>query len=141
MSDAGVEVLLFDANIGGFRFCNGLTTSKQLAKRYRSVVRTLDQVKTDLYLALQWCRSRPNTPQLQSEVASACDTYLYSKLRDGWFSNLQPTICSEANNTVRDQLEGRLNVRIRFTPSFPADTIIVSTIMDISDDFTIQTTI
>jgi hypothetical protein len=141
MSDAGVEVLLFDANIGGFRFCNGLTTSKQLAKRYRSVVRTLDQVKTDLYLALQWCRSRPNTPQLQSEVASACDTYLYSKLRDGWFSNLQPTICSEANNTVRDQLEGRLNVRIRFTPSFPADTIVVSTIMDISDDFTIQTTI
>jgi hypothetical protein len=141
MSDAGVEVLLFDSNLGGYRFCNGLTTSRQLAKRYRSVSRILDQIKTDLYLSLQWCRSRPNTPALQSEVASTCDTYLYSKLRDGWFTNLEPTICSEANNTVRDQLEGRLNVRIRFTPSFPADTIIVSSILDISDDFTIQTTV
>ena len=141
MSDAGIEVLLFDSNLGGFRFCNGLTTSRQLAKRYRSISRTLDQVKTDLYLALQWCRSRPNTPALQSEVASSCDTYLYSKLRDGWFTNLEPTICSAANNTVRDQLEGRLNIRIRFTPSFPADNIVVSTIMDISDDLTIQTSV
>lgn len=141
MSSAGVEVLMFDSNMGGFRFCNGLTTSRNLAKRYRSVVRTLDQVKTDLYLSLQWVRSRPNTPQLRSEVSSACDTYLFSKLRDGWFTNLDPTICSEANNTVRDQLEGRLNIRIRFTPSFPADRLFVSTIMDITEDFSLQTSI
>lgn len=141
MSSAGVEVLMLDSNMNGFRFCNGLTTSRNIAKRYRSVVRTLDQVKTDLYLALQWVRSRPNNSQLQSEVASSCDTYLFSKLRDGWFTNLEPTICSSANNTVRDQLEGRLNIRIRFTPSFPADRLFVSTIMDISEDFSIQTSI
>lgn len=141
MSSAGVEVLMFDSNMGGFRFCNGLTTSRNVAKRYRSVVRTLDQVKTDLYLALQWVRSRPNTAQLRSEVSSACDTYLFSKLRDGWFTNLEPTICSEANNTVRDQLEGRLNIRIRFTPSFPADRLFVSTIMDITEDFSLQTSL
>jgi len=141
MSSAGVEVLMFDSNMGGFRFCNGLTTSRNVAKRYRSVVRTLDQVKTDLYLALQWVRSRPNTPELRSEVSSACDTYLFSKLRDGWFTNLDPTICSEANNTVRDQLEGRLNIRIRFTPSFPADRLFVSTIMDITEDFSLQTSL
>lgn len=141
MSASGVEVLMLDSNMNGFRFCNGLTTSRNIAKRYRSVVRTLDQVKTDLYLALQWVRSRPNNSQLQAEVASACDTYLFSKLRDGWFTNLDPTICSSANNTVRDQLEGRLNIRIRFTPTFPADRLFVSTIMDISEDFSIQTSI
>lgn len=141
MSSAGIEVLMLDSNMNGFRFCNGLTTSRNIARRYRSIVRTLDQVKTDLYLALQWVRSRPNNSQLQAEVASACDTYLFSKLRDGWFTNLEPTICSEANNTIRDQLEGRLNIRIRFTPTFPADRLFVSTIMDISEDFSIQTSI
>lgn len=141
MARAGVEVLVYDANIGGFRFSNGLTTSRNGIKRYRSVTRILDQVKSDLYLYLQWVRSRPNTAALQSEAATACDAYLYSKLRDGWFTRLDNTICNATNNSQKDQAEGRLNIRIRLTPSFPADKILVDTILDLTEDFSLQTAV
>ena len=141
MARAGVEVLVYDQNIGGFRFSNGLTTSRNGIKRYRSVNRILDQVKSDLYLYLQWVRSRPNTAALQSEAATACDAYLYSKLRDGWFTRLDNTICNASNNSQKDQAEGRLNIRIRLTPSFPADKILVDTILDLTEDFSLQTAV
>lgn len=141
MARAGVEVLVYDQNMGGFRFSNGLTTSRNSIKRYRSVVRILDQIKSDLYLYLQWVRSRPNTSALQSEAATACDAYLYSKLRDGWFTRLDNTICNATNNSQKDQVEGRLNIRIRLTPSFPADKILVNTILDLTEDFSLQTAV
>jgi hypothetical protein len=141
MAAAGTEVLVYDQNAGGFRFSNGLTTSNHPVYRYASIVRLLDQVKSDLYLNLQWVRSRPNNPLLWSDAATACDAYLQTKFRDGWFTQLLPTICSSVNNSQQDQLAGRLNIRIRFTPTFPADRILVDTVLDLTEDFSLQTAI
>lgn len=141
MAESGVEVLVYDQNAGGFRFSNGLTTSKHPVYRYASIVRLLDQIKSDLYINLQWVRSRPNNASLQSEAATACDAYLQTKFREGWFTQLAPTICSSANNTQKDQLAGRLNIRIRLTPTFPADRILVDTVLDLTEEFSLQTAI
>ena len=141
MAIGGVEVLVYDQNAGGFRFSNGLTTKDHPVYRYASIVRLLDQVKSDLYINLQWVRSRPNNAELQRDAATACDAYLQAKFRDGWFTQLAPTICSSANNTQQDQLAGRLNIRLRLTPVFPADRILVDTVLDLTEDFSLQTAI
>lgn len=141
MALGGTEVLVYDQNAGGFRFSNGLTTSHHPVYRYASIVRLLDQVKSDLYINLQWVRSRPNNPLLWNDAATACDAYLQTKLRDGWFTQLSPTICSSVNNSQQDQLAGRLNIRIRLTPTFPADRIFVDTVLDLTEDFSLQTAI
>ena len=140
MTIAGVEVLLFDQNMNGFRFLHGLTTTKSRTyRRYFSIMRVIDQIKSDLYLNLQWTRSRPNDSGLRDEVAASCDAYLFSKYRDGWLTRVGPTICSNANNSPRDQQEGRLNVQITFTPTFPADKILVDTVIDLTETLTLQT--
>ena len=141
MAINGVEVLVSDQNAGGFRFSNGLTTSDHPVYRYASIVRLLDQVKSDLYINLQWVRSRPNNTLLQNDAATACDAYLQTKFREGWFTKLDSTICSSINNTQRDQQAGRLNIRIRLTPTFPADRILVDTVLDLTEDFSLQTAI
>ena len=141
MAIGGVEVLVNDQNAGGFRFSNGLTTKEHPVYRYASIVRLLDQVKSDLYINLQWVRSRPNNALLQSDAATACDAYLQTKFQAGWFTRLSPTICSSVNNTQQDQLAGRLNIRIRFTPTFPADRIFVDSVLDLTEDFSLQTAI
>lgn len=140
MTIAGVEVLLFDQNMNGFRFLHGLTTTKSRTyRRYFSIMRVIDQIKSDLYLNLQWVRSRPNDSGLRDEVAASCDAYLFSKFRDGWLTRIGPTICSDANNSPIDQQEGRLNVQIIFTPTFPADKILVDTVVDLTETLTLQT--
>jgi hypothetical protein len=140
MTIAGVEVMLFDQNMNGFRFLHGLTTTKSRTyRRYFSIMRVIDQIKSDLYLNLQWVRSRPNDSGLRDEVAASCDAYLFSKYRDGWLTRIGSTICSDTNNSIRDQQEGRLNVQIIFTPTFPADKILVDTVVDLTETLTLQT--
>jgi len=139
MTSGGTEVLVYDQNMSGFRFLNGRTTSSDPVLQFFSIVRLLDQVKSDLFQTLQWVRSMPNDSNVQAQVSSACDAYMSSKLKAGWFTRLASTICNSQNNSEADQIAGRLNIQLRFTPTFPADDILVTSIIDLTANFSLQT--
>lgn len=135
----GTEVVYYDGGLRVFKFLNGINTSRDNNKRYVSVMEIWDQMKSDLYDYLQYVRSQPNTRELQGQVASSVDAYLQTKMRADWFFRLAPTICGPENNSEADMIRGILNITIRATPTFPADFIRVTDIMDLSETFSLET--
>jgi hypothetical protein len=128
---ANAEVIYRDDTIGAYKFLNGLTTSNQPALRYVSVVHTWDQVRDAIYKALLPYKSLPATPQLWGRIATACDALLAQFMRDEWLMRYVPTICDERNNTEADLIRGVVNILIQGTPSFPADYIKVTDVLDL----------
>jgi hypothetical protein len=136
---AGLEALHYDPGLRQYKFLNGVTTSLEPARRYVCVRRQADQMITDLAAALQWVRSMPHTQELRRLVASSVDAYLRQLLREQRIFGFQPSICDESNNTITDVAQGRMNIKITYTPVFPADFIRVDLVRDLTSEFSVQT--
>lgn len=139
LTRAGLEALHFDPGLRQHKFLNGITSSNDPNKRYVSVRRMADQMVMDLVAALVWVRSMPHTAELRKLVSSSVDAYLRQLLRDQKIYAYRPTICDESNNTPLDQSQGRMNVKITYTPVFPADFIRLDIIRDLNAEFAITT--
>ena len=139
LTKARIEALHYDSGLKMFKFLNGITTSSDPFERYVSIRRLTDQIVMDLYRNLQWVRSAPNTRSQRARVATACDAYLRKFQREEILYAFQPTICDESNNTITDMSSGRMNVRITFTPVYPADFIRVQVVRDLSTEFSLST--
>jgi hypothetical protein len=138
ISAGHADALFYDAGIRAFKFLNGVTTSSDPNKRYDSVRRILDQLISDLYFALQWVRSEPNTRELQRRISAAANARLSTGLRDGDFIRIAPAICGPENNSEADMISGKVYITIRVTPVFPADFFKVNVIRDLSETFSID---
>lgn len=134
-----LEVLYYDSGLKLYKFLNGITTSNNVQRKYVSVRRMTDQIVMDLYRNLQWVRSSPNTRSLRSTVASACDAYLRNLQREERIYGFSSTICDESNNTIGDISTGKLNLRVTFTPIYPADFVRVSLVRDLTTEFSLNT--
>ena len=139
LTRARLEVLYFDGGLRLYKFLNGITTSNDAQKKYISVRRMTDQIIMDLYRNLQWVRSAPNTRSLRSRVAAACDAYLRTLQREEKIYSWTPTICDESNNSIQAISSGKLNVRLTFTPIYPADFIRVNVVRELTTEFSVQT--
>jgi hypothetical protein len=139
LTRGGLEVLYFDGGMRLYKFLNGITTSSDPNEKYVSIRRMTDQIITDLARNLMWVRSSPNTRSLRSRVATACDAYLRSLQREESIYAWSPTICDESINSISDISSGKLNIRITFTPVYPADFIKVNVIRDLTAEFSIST--
>jgi hypothetical protein len=138
ISAGHAEALIYDSGIRAFKFLNGVTTSSDTNKRYGSVRRIMDQLMADLYFALQWVRSEPNTRELQRRISAAVNARLATGLRDGDFIRVAPTICGPENNSESDMISGKVYITIRVTPVFPADFFKVNVIRDLSETFSVD---
>ena len=136
---AGLEAVYYDPGLRQHKFLNGITTSLQPANRYVCVRRQVDQMITDLAASLQWVRSMPHTFELRRLVASSVDAYLRQLLREERIYGFRPTICDESNNTMMDISQGRMNIKIIYTPIFPADFIRVDLVRDLTSEFSVST--
>jgi hypothetical protein len=132
------EVLYKDTGLNVYKFLNGRTTSSDPNWRYISIRRLWDQLISDINSNLIWVKSENNTTQLQARVASAIDAILTSRLRDSWISSYEPTVCNDSNNTALDRAEGKLNILVVATPSVPADFIRVKTVLNLSQNISIN---
>ncbi|EKQ70398.1 phage tail sheath protein FI [Leptolyngbyaceae cyanobacterium JSC-12] len=139
LTRARLEVLHYDSGLRLYKFLNGITTSNDPQRKYVSVRRMTDQIIMDMYRNLQWVRSAPNNRSLRARVASACDAYLRSLQREEKIYAWSPTICDESNNPIQDISNGRLNIRLTFTPIYPADFIRVNVVRDLTTEFSINT--
>lgn len=139
MTRARLEVLYYDSGLQLYKFLNGITTSNDAQRKYVSVRRMTDQIIMDLYRNLQWVRSSPNTRSLRSRVAAACDAYLKNLQRDEKIYGFSSTICDESNNSIQEISTGKLNIRVTFTPIYPADFIRVNLVRDLTTEFSVNT--
>jgi hypothetical protein len=139
LTRARLEVLYYDSGLQLYKFLNGVTTSNDAQRKYVSVRRMTDQIIMDLYRNLQWVRSDPNTRPLRSRVASACDAYLRTLQREDRIYSFSPTVCDESNNSLQEISSGKLNIRITFTPIYPADFIRVNVVRDLTTEFSVNT--
>lgn len=134
---AKVEVLYFDSGMQLYKFLNGVTTTSVAYNQVISLRRQSDQMIMDMYRNLQWVRSYPNTNSLRSRAATAVDAYLRSLVREEKIYGYRPTICNESNNTLADIAARRLNIRVTYTPNYPADFMRVDMNRDITTELSL----
>lgn len=135
---ANTEVFFKDDTVGAYKFLNGLTTSNEPGLRYVSVVHVWDQVRDAIYKALIPYKSQPSTPQLWARISTACDAIMSQYMRDEWLMRYAPTICDERNNSEADLINGVVNILIQATPTFPADYIKVTDVLDLRANITLN---
>lgn len=128
---ANTEVFYRDDTVGAYKFLNGLTSTNDPGLRYVSVKHTWDQIRDAIYRTLVPYKSQPATPQLRARIATACDALMAQYLRDEWLLRYAPTVCDERNNTEADLINGVINILIWATPTFPADYIRVTDVLDL----------
>lgn len=134
LTRAGVDALYFDSGLGAFKFLNGRTTSTIAEKRQVSLRRVQDEIIHALYVNLQPHRSAPNSNPLRALVASSCDAYLESLVKDGWIQSYSPTLCSLQNNPLATQAQNQLRIKLVYTPFFPADIFLVDVVQNVTQE-------
>jgi len=125
-TDARLEVLRSDINLGGFFFLNGRTTSSNTAWDKVVIRRTYDVIRQDLYQSLQPYQSEPHTKLLRRQVETSVNAYFQTMLRNGRIANALPALCNDSNNPAENYINGNLNVSIGFLPLYSADYINVT---------------
>jgi hypothetical protein len=125
-TDAKLEVLRQDINLGGFYFLNGRTTSSSSAWDKIVIRRTYDVIRQDLYESLQPYQSEPHTKLLRRQVETSVNAYFQTLLRNSKIANALPAICNDSNNPPQNYINGNLNVSIGFLPLYAADYINVT---------------
>lgn len=125
-TDARLEVLRPDINLGGFFFLTGRTTASSAAWDKIVIRRTYDVIRQDLYLSLQPYQSEPHTKLLRRQVETSVNAYFQTMLRNGRIANAAPAICNDGNNPADNYINGNLNVSIGFLPLYSADYINVT---------------
>lgn len=125
-TDARLEVLRPDLNLGGFFFLNGRTTSSNNAWDKVVIRRTYDVIRQDLYQSLQPYQSEPHTKLLRRQVETSVNAYFQTMLRNGRIANALPALCNDSNNPSENYINGNLNVSIGFLPLYSADYINVT---------------
>jgi hypothetical protein len=134
----GIDALYFDTGSKAYKVLNGRNSGINTNDQYVSVRRQADHIISDLYINLQWARSAVNNESLRSRVASACDAYLDSQKSQGRISGYISTVVDKSNNSNKTISQGQLNIRIVWTPVYPADYIRVNIIRDVTAEFTLS---
>ena len=122
-TDARLEVLYSNINLGGFFFLNGSTTSSNIAWNKVVIRRTYDIIRQDLYTSLQSYQSEPHTKVLRRQIETSINAYFQTLLRNGKIANALPAICNDSNNPPENFINGNVNVSINFLPLYAADYI------------------
>lgn len=134
----GVDALYYDTGSKSYKILNGLNSAVSTSDQYISIRRQADHIISNLYTNLQWARSAVNNAALRTKVASACDTFLDSQKTQGRISGYTATVADSSNNTALSISQGQLNIRIVWTPVYPADYIRVNVIRDITAELTLS---
>lgn len=122
-TDARIEVIFPDQNLGGFFFLSGITTSSDPNWEKISVRRTYDVIRQDLYIGLQNYKSEPHTALLRKQLETSINAYMNNQLRNGRISNSLPAVANNSNNPQENYITGQLNVSLSFLPLYAADYI------------------
>lgn len=134
----GIDAIFLDSGSKSYKVLNGKNSGINSNDQYVSIRRQADHIISDLYVNLQWARSAVNNESLRSRVASACDAYLDSQRSQGRISGYVATVVDKSNNTNKTISQGQLNIRIVWTPVYPADYIRVNIIRDVTAEFTLS---
>lgn len=133
----GVDAIFYDTGSKSYKILNGRNSNTNTSDYYISIRRQADNLIQDLYVNLQWARSAKNDKSLRDRVASSVDTYLDTQRAEGRISGFVPTVCNGSNNTNLTIPKGELNIRIVWTPVYPADYIKVNIIRDVTAELTL----
>lgn len=133
----GIDAIFYDTSSKSYKILNGRNSDTNSSDFYISIRRQADQIIQDLFTNLQWARSAKNDANLRSRVASSVDTYLDTKKTEGRISGFVPTIADSSNNTALTISRGELNIRVVWTPVYPADYIKVTIVRDVTAELTL----
>jgi len=122
---ARMEALVLDIATGGFHCLNGRTLSSDGAWYWVSVRRVYNQIKSDLFRAIQWVKSQPNTTAMRNQLKQQLDTYMGLLLARGVIAATKPSLVDSTNNPPDRVASGYLRAEVYFVPVFPADHVII----------------
>lgn len=134
----GIDAIFFDSGSKSYKVLNGKNSSINGSDIYVSIRRQADHIISNLYTNLQWARSAKNDASLRAKVASACDSFLDTQKTQGRISGYSPSVADSSNNTAKTISQGQLNIRIIWTPVYPADFIKVNIIRDVTAELTLS---
>lgn len=117
-TDAKLEILSLDPALLSFNFINGRTLASNTAWDQIQIRRTYDMIRGDLFLNLQQYKSEPNNSLLRRQMATAVDSYMAMRARNGEISSFQPTLVRSADVTT-----GIVDIYVSFLPVYAADYI------------------
>lgn len=129
----GIDAVYYDNATNSFKLLNGRTTSSDSIGKWASIRKISDHVISNLYVNLTWARSEPNTPETRARAASAADAFLETLVEKGRILSFVPSVADESNNTPQDVRSGVLNIKITYTPIFPADIISVGVTRSVTE--------
>ena len=121
ITNAQVELLHFNPATNSFKFLNGRSTSNDPNYLWISHLRIQHHISSTIFNNLQWALSSSNTPTLWAQISQSVDAILKNFVRSGIITNFEPTVVGASNNTSTDLVSGKLNIRVAYTPPFPAD--------------------
>lgn len=116
-----VEALVIQPGSGGFHCLNGLSTSADPAWSVITVRRQYDDLRTDLFLQMQYLKSEPLTPTQDRDVMQAIDAYLDNKLQSGKIAGYSPTVSDASNNKPATRQQRQRFADIFIEPLYPND--------------------
>lgn len=117
-TDARLEILAMDPALLSFNFINGRTLASNTAWDQIQIRRTYDMIRGDLFLNLQQYKSEPNVSLLRRQIATAVDSYMSTRARNGEITSFQPTLVQSQDVTT-----GVVDIYISFQPLYAADYI------------------
>lgn len=133
-----IDAIYYDTGSRSYKVLNGRNSSTNGNDYYVSVRRQADHIISSLYANLQWARSAKHDTSLRSRVASSCDAFLNSQAAEGRISGFVPTVCDSSNNIPTDIAKGILNIRVVWTPVYPADFIRINIVRDVTAELTLS---
>lgn len=138
MSENGIDGIYFDKTSQRMRCINGQTTSTDIEGQYVSVVRTYDQLLTDITNRLTFIRSQPLSDELMNRAMGISDTRLEYAVNRGWIQGFSATIADERNNSEEDLRRGILKVKLNIDVYIPADHIVLNLLRQRTRTLTLQ---
>lgn len=117
-TDARLEILAMDPALLNFNFINGRTLAINTAWDQIQIRRTYDMIRGDLFINLQQYKSEPNVSLLRRQIATAVDSYMSTRARNGEITSYQPTLVQSPDVT-----NGVIDIYISFQPLYAADYI------------------
>lgn len=107
--------------------------------KYLQVRRMAYFVQTSLVNGLAWAVFRSNDEPLWREIRSACNAFMHGLFRQGSFQGRTPrdayrVACSNETTSPADVAAGVCNVYVSFAPLRPAEYIVLSLQLQLSQD-------
>lgn len=117
-TDARLEVIHLDPNLGAFYFLNGRNLSSDTQWDKISYRRTFDIIRSDVYILLQQYKSNVMTRTVFSRISSSIDAYLTTLTRNGSIRRF-----TGAQVSSQIPASGLVEVRFAVVPHYAMDYI------------------